>query len=428
MGVHHLITGLNGAGKTLYTVATKLLPLSKSTINCQGADIPRRLVVGGIPDLLIPHELMEIPELDPEIFVDEWASVIRERGQPAVRFVRRAIVNEKTGAMGYVACDEDAQGAEPIVWSALNWWAWCQPGDVLVIDEAQRLFRPMASGRKVPKFVARLETARHYGVEFIYLTQHPQLLHTNLRNLVGPHEDVRRVFGSSRVMVYLWDKCSNPDRIAKATGRMWRHDKKAFGLYKSSELHTKFAQRLPFAVWGLLGGLVLLGVMGWTLKGRLTDRFSSSAAASGPHAAASSPVGTVPAPEPPSAQPGVATAVAGSGRFPVYDAEPFKLGREPYAGRALQIEGGYSAGNFTYALFGVLVDGQRVATVTLAQLVRAGYEYTEIGPCAGLLRFGQVERVLACGKRQVVPDAQSSPAAPAAPAGPAPVATGGASA
>lgn len=53
MGVHSLVTGLNGAGKTLYTVATKLRDVPKQTIEYRGEQIKRRLVVGGIRDLLI---------------------------------------------------------------------------------------------------------------------------------------------------------------------------------------------------------------------------------------------------------------------------------------------------------------------------------------------------------------------------------------
>lgn len=174
MGVHSLVTGLNGAGKTLYTVATKLRDVPNQTIEYRGEKINRRLVVGGIRDLLIEHEMMDVPELDPESWRDEWADKKREPGTEPV---------------------------DDVLCTILNWWLWCKPGDVIVVDECQRVFRPMPSGKRVPMFINKLETARHYGVEFIYLTQHPQLLHVNVRKLCGPHEDVRRIFGSNRVMV-----------------------------------------------------------------------------------------------------------------------------------------------------------------------------------------------------------------------------------
>jgi hypothetical protein len=50
-------------------------------------------------------------------------------------------------------------------------------------------------------------------------------------------------------------------------------------------------------------------------------------------------------------------------------------------------------GRRTFGTFGLLVDGQRVATVSLDALIRAGYSFTEFGPCAVALRYRQVERL-----------------------------------
>ncbi len=393
MGVHTLITGLNGAGKTLYAVSEKLRPLRDATIEYRGELIPRRIVQGGINGLLIEHELMEVPEINPETFLDEWATHTREPGTPPV---------------------------DGVLCSILNWWLWCKPGDFIVVDECQRVFRPMASGKRVPMFISKLETARHYGVEFLYLTQHPQLVHQNVRRLIGPHENVRRIFGGSRTMIYQWDTASDPDRIAKATARYWKHDPSAFALYKSSELHHKFGQRLPLAVWGVVVGLVALVGMGYYLATRMHHRFGDDTSKS-TGAPASLP-GAVPGAVPstaPGASPGgaasheltVQDAVGGKTEraWPVYRAEPYRVGREPLDGRAVQYEGGYVTGSTTVAYFGLLIDGQRVSTVTLAQLVSMGYAWTTLGPCVGSLRFGRLERLVTCPKRDkvAVPDSHS---------------------
>ncbi len=379
MGVHSLVTGLNGAGKTLYTVATKLRDVPKQTVEYQGENVKRRLVVGGIRDLLIEHDMMDVPKLDPETWRDEWADKIREPGT-------------------------DAQ--EDVLCSIFNWWLWCKPGDVIVVDECQRVFRPMPSGKRVPMFIEKLETARHYGVEFIYLTQHPQLLHVNVRKLCGPHEDVRRIFGSNRVMVYMWDRVSNPDAIAKATSRYWKHDKAAFGLYKSAEMHGNFGQRLPFAVWALLGGLVLLAGLGYVLKDRLSTRFAPAPTEAA--AAPASPSAATPA----AARHPVATAAAAASSppWPWYEAVPIKQDREPLAGRAINMEGGYSVSGQPHYTFGIVVDGERVARITGEQLASMGYYFTEHGPCVGVLRFGDRERLVTCPK-----PIQSQPQPAAAP-------------
>ncbi len=93
-----------------------------------------------------------------------------------------------------------------------NWWLWCKPGDLIAVDEAQFLAPRGAMGRKPPYWIQALEIHRHYGVDFIIITQHPQLIDTTIRNLVGLHRHVRSVLGSPVCMVYVWDHASNPER------------------------------------------------------------------------------------------------------------------------------------------------------------------------------------------------------------------------
>lgn len=421
MGVHSLVTGLNGAGKSLYSVSTKLAPLvetdddgkRKVSIAYRGRDIPRRLVVGGIPQLLLEHELMDVPEIDPDDWVDLWRKVDRRGGEPPVRWVVKR--NGAKEADYYEACDEDDSNAEPVVCSFVCWWLWVEPGDYVVVDEAQRVFRPLASGKRVPRFIARLETARHYGIELLYMTQHPQLLHANVRALCGPHEDVQRIFGSGSVMVCLWERTSSPGATAKATKRIWRHDKKAFALYKSSELHTKFSQRKPLAVWVLPIAVVALGVLGWKAWTGVNRSVSpsvpsASLAASAPGGGTLTGLGPLGATQ----QPPQARA-SPPPTWPVYSAGPVVATRDPLEGRAVQYEGGYVAGAQRHGTFGLVIEGERVATVSLAQLVRMGYAFTELGPCAGILRYRETERVITCPRKSPVlaPDRSQPPAAAA---------------
>lgn len=228
----HLTTGVPGAGKTLYTVSKVLAPMVGQTISYQGRDVPCRLMIGGIPDLLIEHEIIDVPTVDPEGYKDEWGSMRREPGDEPLDVPHRGD----------------------------NWWLWCQPGDLIVIDECQRLFRPFASGRKIPGFIAKLETHRHYGVDFVLITQHPQLLHTNVRNLIGRHQHVRRMFGGKSTVIYEWDHCTHPDKVKSAAVTYWRHDKSAFGLYKSAEVHTKHKVGTVWPMYVL--GFAVLAVVG----------------------------------------------------------------------------------------------------------------------------------------------------------------------
>lgn len=199
----YLITGVPGSGKSLYAVSTLVQALMKEVIRQEdGPDISRRLCVDGIPNLLLPHELM------------------------AKRPDDLTKIPEGDG-----------------VW---NWFDWCKPGDLIVCDEVQRHWRPRGMGTKPPAEIAALETHRHKGVDFVLITQNAMLLDQNVRRLVGRHIHVRRLFGSARALVYDWDGCqTDTTRTQGATKTLFSYPKSAYKLYKSSELHTKQRQKIP---------------------------------------------------------------------------------------------------------------------------------------------------------------------------------------
>lgn len=141
-----------------------------------------------------------------------------------------------------------------------RWPELVQPGDVVVIDEVQRLWRPRAAGSKVPDDIAKLETHRHLGVDFVLITQHPMLLDQNVRRLVGRHMHVRRIFGAGAALLYEWDHASEPGRTKDATSRSFRYPRSAFSLYKSAEVHTKQRMRKPLY---LFAPVVAAGLIAW---------------------------------------------------------------------------------------------------------------------------------------------------------------------
>lgn len=169
----------------------------------------RQLFVDGIPDLLIPHELA------PDV---------------------------------------------------LEWPDWAPEGSHIVIDEAQRIWRPEASGKTPHKSIAELEFHRHAGLDFTLITQHPGLIHANIRRLVGRHIHVRRT--ALGVMVYEWSECkASPDTAFKSalTKLRWSHPKSSFGLYKSASIHQKVKFRIPKALWFIIVPLVLMPFIGWAI-------------------------------------------------------------------------------------------------------------------------------------------------------------------
>lgn len=183
-----LITGLPGAGKT--SLMVYMLMTRPDLQN-------RPLFVDGIPDLKIPT--MPIP---------------------------------------------DGESME-------TWHIWAPTGAVLVIDEAQRIFRPRPAGSKVPEHIQELETHRHKGIDIFVLTQHPRLIDVNLRSLVGEHRNISRTMLGFKRVSY-WQKCANPESksdIAEAKNSIFTMKKEAFGMYKSAEEHTKMTGSLSIWVW-----------------------------------------------------------------------------------------------------------------------------------------------------------------------------------
>lgn len=260
----YLITGVPGSGKTLYAVSTLVQKLLAQKLRHRGKDLQRRLVVDGVPDLVLPHELMA------------------------------PLVEDDKGVL---TCE--GQGLT-------NWYSWVKPGDVILVDEVQRYWRPRGLGTKPPDMIKHLETHRHLGVDFVVITQNPMLIDQNVRRLVGRHQHVRRLFGLARAAIYDWDGCSvDVHRTKSATMSLWSYPKSAYSLYKSSELHTKQKQKIPpwlvVPVLALIGGLVVAPTAFGTLSGAMTGKgIPSSAPAYSASAPVTPPAYSTAAVEPPS--------------------------------------------------------------------------------------------------------------------------------
>lgn len=203
-----LITGTPGTGKTAYAVAE----LEKIT--------GKNIYVDGIPDLVLPHEVAPP--------VTEWVRV-----------------------------NEDESGAKSHEWLI-------PANSIVIVDEAQRSFRPRPTGSKVPDYVAALETHRHAGLDFWFITQHPGLLDVNIRRLCGRHIHVRNTPIGRRLheSTQVFDPENKTERDATVT-RPYRLPKQVFGKYKSAEIHTKNSKRLPFSFYVALAAIVAFVGIGW---------------------------------------------------------------------------------------------------------------------------------------------------------------------
>ncbi|MBI3145636.1 MAG: AAA family ATPase, partial [Pseudogulbenkiania sp.] len=220
-----VITGTPGAGKT--ALAVKMLKELEGN---------RPIFTMGIPELKLDHQ--PVPP------VKEWTKL--------------------------VPSDEDPDLLKPTF--------TFPPGAIIVIDEAQNVYRPRNSSSKVPDIVAAFETHRHTGVDFWLITQKTTLLDGNVRALAGKHLHIESNFFGRKL--FEWPKAVDAESKAErdiAAKRKYKLPKQVFSLYKSSSLHIKqkFSVPTPFIV--VLVCLILAVVSGWYVFGRISSKVAPSA-------------------------------------------------------------------------------------------------------------------------------------------------------
>lgn len=258
-----LITGTPGAGKTTYAVAEVIakeigrkIPLDNETCINLGLDlgtiVERRIVNAGVRGLKIEHERLPHILTRDRVLPSEvahWNEMVSE-------VIDGKRVDTDQPVHQRLASDPPREDIPAMV---QNWWLWCKPGDLIVVDECQFVAPRGTLGRKPPYWIEALSIHRHYGVDFLLITQDVQGIDTFIRGKVGLHAHVRSVMGTSMCMVYTWDHCSNTERTALANKRAWIRRKKHYALFHSSIAHVAppTSGRM-----GLVGALVLLvGVM-----------------------------------------------------------------------------------------------------------------------------------------------------------------------
>lgn len=149
-------------------------------------------------------------------------------------------------------------------------WFKLETGAIIVIDEAQRLFRPRGNGSAVPPYEAALETLRHNGHTLFLITQHPSLISTGTRRLCGVHRHFMRKLNTRWVTVHEWvgvrDNCDKTRKDSISTDTTY--PKEFYDKYRSSEEHN-VRVRVPLKL--LLMALVPLAAIvlfWWMLWGR----------------------------------------------------------------------------------------------------------------------------------------------------------------
>jgi zona occludens toxin len=230
-----LITGTPGAGKSAYAVWHEI-----RTADAEG----RLIYCCGIPRLKIPTV--------------EWS--YEQASKWAVK--KPDVYDNETGEL-----------LPPLLENV-------KEGSLIVIDECQELWRNgSSSARDVPLDISYLEKHRHHGIDFVILTQHPDLVHSNVRRLVGKHIHIRK----TPLGMYLYEFsewCAHPETRGgrdNSSRRRYSLNKNVFQLYESASLHVKTSHRKPMQLYVLAVILILAPILGYFIYSRINKRVHPAA-------------------------------------------------------------------------------------------------------------------------------------------------------
>lgn len=156
--------------------------------------------------------------------------------------------------------DVNIPGWEEINKEQVAEWYTLPPGSIVICDEVQQVFPRRAPNKPIPEGVQRLDTHRHQGYDFYFITQKPTNADHDLRGYAGEHYHYDRLGGLESAREFFWNRAVSdpmnfPDKDdAQVQRRVF--PKKVYAMYKSSDMHTvqkKMPKKLYlFAFLGLL--------------------------------------------------------------------------------------------------------------------------------------------------------------------------------
>lgn len=387
-----LITGVPGTGKTAYVVSE----LEKI------AATGRKIFVDNIPDLKVEHyragNVLDWHK-GSWLHIDNY-----KRTSPAVALAGDAdgdsgnenwlphseVVKNEDGTLHRLAFDAQGVPVGSVPYES-------HKGALLVIDEAQRHFRPRPAGSVVPDHVAALEVHRHQGLDIWLITQRAGLVDANVRALCGKHIALRQTpLGRYK---YEWPEVGDieskvsRDNAARSRYKLPSH---VFGLYKSAEAHVRHRIALPMAAKILMIALPAVAFFLWQSYSMISSKFRPAA----PVAAM-----VLPAPSAPSMliknahPPGVSIVDT---RSPVLPAgfEPYDkkgiINEHPFQNSMFRITARLTSATRDMFAFSVSSNGGSSVYVSSFDLVKAGYSVIAVNDCSVKLVYKSTEFFVTC--------------------------------
>ena len=142
-------------------------------------------------------------------------------------------------------------------------------GTIFLVDECHNDFPVRPASSAPPDYVRMLAEHRRRGFDFYLITQHPQNIDSFVRRLIGSpgwHRHLKRTFGANLVSVLEWSAV-NPNCEKEGSGKSAEvttvpFPKEVYGWYESASLHTG-KPKIPKKVWLFLFALVAALALFW---------------------------------------------------------------------------------------------------------------------------------------------------------------------
>lgn len=143
-------------------------------------------------------------------------------------------------------------------------WQAEPDGTIFLIDEAHNDLPNRPSGAVVPDAVKMLAEHRRRGFDFYLISQHPANIDSFVRRLIGSpgwHRHLKRIWGQDLVSCLEWDtanlNCEKPGSSkANGTSSTVRFPKEVYKWYESATLHTN-KKKIPKMVIAFVVALIV---------------------------------------------------------------------------------------------------------------------------------------------------------------------------
>lgn len=145
---------------------------------------------------------------------------------------------------------------------------------IIVIDEAQNIFRPRSPSSKIPPHVSAFETHRHLGIDFYLITQKPSQIDSHVRRLVSSHLHFVQTWSGRKL--WEWSEYADVElksSYSSAVFRSYTIPTRVFNLYESASVHTKVPRRIPIVFYSLILLLILFFIILYIFYNSFSSRY-----------------------------------------------------------------------------------------------------------------------------------------------------------